>query len=381
MKKLFVVLMVAACSAGLFWRARSVIQAKARRAAAPARAAEAGVVTAAAERRSMPVEIRTFGLVEPRQTVTVKAQVSGLLVEVGFAEGQEVRAGDLLARLDARPFEAALHRAEAACASVRARRENAERTLKRQSELHGRGFASATDRDQAATEAAALQAEERAQQAAAESARIQLGYCTIRAPLAGRAGRRLADPGNLVSENVTALVTLLEVRPVHVGFSVPQQELARVRGAGALTNLAVTASLAGACPREERGRLVFLDHAVDRATGTLRLKAEFDNASDALWPGQFVDVRLCVGLEPEAVVVPFRAVQNGQKGTYVFVVGAGGAAEARPVEVARNVDDLSVIARGLAAGERVVVEGQQRLADGVRVREGGAAPAAEKARP
>jgi multidrug efflux system membrane fusion protein len=380
MKKLLVFVVLMLISAGLCWRVYTVQQAKAAAAAGGKRGGDAPVRVALAERRSMPVEIRTFGAVQPRASVTVKTQVGGLLAEVCFTEGQDVCAGDLLARIDPRPFEVALRRAEAALASARAERANAERALRRQSELFAKGFTSETDRDQAATTLAVRQAEERAEEAAIDNARIQLGYCTIRAPMAGRTGRRLADPGNLAAENATALVTINEVRPVHVAFSVPQQELERVRGAGALTNLEVEVALPGAAAAAERGRLVFVDNAVDRATGTVLLKAEFANGAGALWPGRFVDVRMCVAVEANAVVVPFKAVQNGQKGTYVFVVKPDGTVEARPVAVARSVDELSVIASGLSGGEQVVAEGQQRLADGVRVQvAGGGAP--ERAAP
>ncbi len=383
MKKLFGVLVVVLCAAGIYWRVQSVQQAKAAGAASGKRVSDVAVLTAVAERRTMPVELRTFGTVQARSAVTVKAQVGGLLSEVLFTEGQDISKCDLLARIDARPFEVALHRAEAALASAQAQRVNAERTLRRLSELFAKGFASETDRDQAATTVSVQQAAERAEEAAIESARIQLGYCTIRAPISGRAGRRLADPGNLVVENVTSLVTINEIRPVHVGFGVPQQDMARLRDSAQATNLEVVVSLPESESVTEIGRLVFFDNAVDRATGTVLLKGEFENADGRLWPGQFVNVQLCVAVETNVVVVPFKAVQNGQKGTYVYTVQADSTVAARYVDVARNADDVSVIAKGLQGGETVVTDGQQRLGAGAKVLVSGKAPGpvAERAAP
>ncbi len=382
MKKMLVVFLLILCAAAAYWRIHAVRQAKAAGTKAGPGAA-APVVAARVGRTPMPVEIRTFGTVEALATVTVKAQVSGLLAEVAFAEGQEVKEGDLLARIDASPFEAALHQAEAALARTRAQRVNAERELRRMTELFAKGFVSENDRDQATTTAAVQQATERADEAAAESARIQLGYCTIRAPISGRTGRRLADRGNLVAANTTALVTVNQIRPVNVSFAVPQQDMERLRDWRTSPDMRVEAALTESGGEAETGRLAFLDNAVDRATGMITLKAEFSNVSSRLWPGQFVNVRLRIAVEANALVIPYRAVQNGQKGTYVFVVKPDQTVEVRPVKIARNIDEASIIAEGLAAGETVVTDGQQRLGPGtkVAVTGAGAAPSAGHAAP
>jgi len=273
----------------------------------------------------------------------------------------------VLARLDARPFAAALHQAEAALARTQAQQANAERDLRRITDLFAKGFLSENDRDQAATALAVLQASERADAASVESARILFDYCTIRAPMDGRSGRRLLDVGNLATANSTAIVTLNRLRPVRVTFTVPQAELAHLRKQPALQAITVDAILPDEPDSPERGTLVFLDNAVDIPTGTIALKAEFPNSSDRLWPGQFVDVRMVVSVETNALVIPYRAVQNGQKGTYVFVVQPDLTAEVRAVTVARNREEDSVIAAGLQPGERVVIVGQERLGSGTKV--------------
>ena len=367
MKKLLVISLFILCAAGVYWRIHALQQAKAADTKAGRITVAAPVVTAVVERKPMPVEIRTFGTVEASATVTVKAQVNGLLAEIAFTEGQDVKEGDLLARIDARPFEAALHQAAAALARTQAQRANAERDLRRVSDLFGKGFISENDRDQAVTALAVLQASERADAAAIESAQIQLDYCTIRAPISGRTGRRLADRGNLVTANTTDLVMINDLRPVNVSFGVPQQEMERLRGWRSAPEMRVDATLPEGNGPAETGRLTFLDNAVDHATGTILLKANFANASNRLWPGQFVNVRMSIAIETNAVVIPFRAVQNGQKGTYVFVVKPDQIVEVRLVKIARNVDETSIVAEGLQAGETLVTDGQQRLGPGAKV--------------
>lgn len=365
MKKKIVVLLVLLIAGFAVWRLLHRQGKGSASAPATYGPAPAPVVVATAALRDMPVEIHTFGTVEASTTVTIRAQVTGMLSEVCFEEGQDVAAGQVLFRIDARPFEAALHQAEAALARSEAQRANAAREARRANDLQSRGFMSEQDRDQAATALQSAEAAAKSDAAAVESARILVDDCTIRSPLSGRAGRRLADAGNLVNANASALVTINRVCPVSVVFAVPQQDMALLRGWRTGPGVPVTVSLPEAAA-SEGGRLTFLDNSVDRATGTLTVKAEFANEDRRLWPGQFVDVRMRVGTETHALVVPFRAVQNGQQGTYLFVV-ADGHAESRLVKIGRSVGEDSVIASGLRAGERVVTEGQQRLGPGVAV--------------
>ena len=368
MKRALSILLLLGLAVVLVWRGHAILAARsAHKSAGPKGGPPAPVIVADAARRDVPVEVRTFGAVEAAATVTIRPQVTGVLAEIGFTEGQEVRAGDVLARLDARPFEAALHQAEAAQARTLAQLANAARDAARMTNLFARGFVSETDRDQALTAVTTQQASSRGDAAAVESARILFDYCTIRAPMDGRTGRRLVDAGNLVAANGTALVTLNRLRPVRVTFAVPQAELAHLRDLPGLGAVAVEAILPDETDRPERGALVFLDNAVDPATGTIALKAEFPNSSNRLWPGQFVDVRMIVSVETNALTVPYRAVQNGQQGTYVFVVRDDLTVEVRSVRVARNREEESVIAAGLQAGDRVVVVGQERLGPGAKV--------------
>lgn len=364
MKKALWLILFVFLVAGGVWRIHGVRASKAAESRKDRAGGPVPVLTAGAVRMSVPIELRTFGAVEASATVTLRAQVTGLLAEVCFVEGQEVQAGDRLFRIDSRPFEAALHQAEAALARTQAQRANAEREARRSAELFAKGFVSETDRDQAQTTFAALQATERADAAAVENARIQLGYCEIRAPMAGRTGRLLADAGNLVAANATTLTTLTRIQPIHVSFAIPQQESVRLRGWRPDLPMAVEVAVPEDPAHTETGTLRFLDNAIDRATGTWGLKAAFSNDARRLWPGQFVTVRLTVGVETNAVVIPFRAVQNGQKGTYVFVVRPDRTVEVRLVKISRTVDERSLVSEGLDAGETVVTDGQQRLGPG-----------------
>lgn len=368
MKRILGVLVVAAVVVVCVWRITNLQKDKVADGKKGAAGVPAPVLEAAVVCKPMPFEIRTFGTVEASSSVTVRAQVTGVLSEVGFAEGDEVKAGQLLFRIDPRTFEAALRQSEASVARTQAQLTNAVTEARRVTDLFGKGFISENDRDQALTAVATFRASARADEAAVETARIQLEYCTIRAPMDGRTGRRLLDVGNLATANSTALVTLNRLRPVRVTFAVPQAELARLREQSTLQAITVDAVLPEKSDRPEHGALAFLDNAVDPVTGTIALKAEFPNPSDSLWPGQFVDVRMVVAVETNALVIPYRAVLNGQQGTYVFVLNPEHTAvDVRSIKIARSVEDESIVAEGLRAGEFVVTDGQQLLGSGVAV--------------
>lgn len=367
MKKALGLLLLLAFTGVCVWRVTDIQKAKAAAARKGGGKRAVPVLVATATVKPMPVEIRTFGTVEPATTVTVRAQVTGTLAEIGFAEGDEVKPGQLLFRIDPRPFEADLRQAEGTLARTEAQLVNATNEARRVGELFAKGFVSENDRDLARTAANALRAACQADAAAAENARIRLGYCEIRAPVAGRAGRRLADAGNLVSANATALVTINQVAPVDVSFTIPQQEMFRVQGRAETRDLPVEALLPDDGARPERGVLTFLDNAVDRTTGTLALKARFANDARRLWPGQFVTVRMVVAVETNALVIPFRAVQNGQKGTYVYVLQPDATVTDRLVKVTRMVEEESVIGSGLEPGTIVVTDGCAQLAPGAVV--------------
>lgn len=337
------------------------------------------VLQIAAVCKPMPVELRAFGTVEASTTVTIRAQVTGLLAASGFAEGAAIQAGQLLYRIDPRAFEADLRQAEAARARTLAQLTNAVTEARRVSELFDKKLLPENERDLALTAVAMLRATLLADDANAENARIRLGYCEIRAPITGIAGRRQMDVGNLVTANTTPLVTINQVQPVDVSFAIPQQEMARVCGRTEARDLVVEALLPDDDAHPETGVLTFLDNSMDRTTGTITLKAQFANASRRLWPGQFVTVRMVVAVETNAVVIPYRAVQNGQNGTFVYLVQSDATVTDRLVTITRMVEDESVIGKGLESGEVVVTDGQQLLKPGAAVKNAAASgkPVAE----
>lgn len=319
--------------------------------------------------KTIPVQLRAIGNVQAYSTVSVKSQVEGTLARVYFTEGQEVKKGASLFLIDPRSFEAALRQAEATLARDMAQAANARLDERRFADLYKEGGVSQQQYDQARTNAAALEATVQADRSAVEAARLQLGYCSIRSPIDGRTGSLLVHQGNLVKANDAdhPLVVINKIRPIYVSFSVPEQELPEIRRHMSLGSLEVEAITIGQDGRQPRGTLTFVDNAVDRATGTVELKATFPNSDNALWPGQFVNVVLTLTVQPNAVVAPSRALQTGQQGAYVFVVKPDLTVESRPVVVQRTVEQESVIEKGLAPGERVVTDGQVRLVPGAKV--------------
>lgn len=317
--------------------------------------------------RAMPVSLTAVGLVEPIETAAVTAQVTGLITEVAFSEGQDVERGRLLFRIDPRPLEAALAAAQAQLARAEAEAGNARVQAERYERLVGREFVTRQQAEEATTQAAMMEAAVRAAEAAVQKAQLDLDYASVRAPISGRTGAALTRAGNLARANDTPLVVINRLRPIRVGFEVPGTRLADVRRGLAAGALRVSL-LTGAADSLAQGVVTFLDNAVDARTGTVNLKAEFANADEALWPGQFVQVELILAVEPSALTVPEGAVVDGQQGTFVYVVDKDSRAQARPVVVSRTRDGLAVIAEGVAAGDTVVVDGQLRLVPGAAVR-------------
>jgi len=325
------------------------------------------VTVARAEQRDAPVTVRAIGTVEAYSTVALKPQVDGRLAQVHFAEGQEVKRDDLLFVLDTRPFDAALRQAEANLARDRALGENARVEAGRFERLIREGVVSHDEVDQARTRAASSAALVAADEAAVERARIDLQYCTIRSPVDGRIGQLLVHEGNVVKEQETTLAVVNQLRPIRVAFTVPQQDLPGIRRYMADGTLSVDAALGDGGGRTVTGELAFVNNTVDQATGTVLLKAAFANADEALWPGQFVDVTLRLTTEHDATVVPASAIQTGQQGSYVFVVKPDGTVDSRRVVTGGAFDGRVVVRDGVAPGDRVVTQGQLRLAPGTRV--------------
>ena len=336
------------------------------------------VTTAKSRLATVPVEHTATAHIESPQAVAVRSRVTGALEQVHFVEGREVKAGDRLFTIDPRPFAAVLAKAEAELARDRAELANSRRDVARYAKAAQQGFVSAEQADQAATRVATLTAAVQAGEAAVAAARLELDFCSIRAPVAGRTGEVTVDAGNLVRANdELPLVTIRQLSPVDASFTLPGHLLAEIRRHQAEGALPVFIPDPAGGDAPVGGRLHFIDNTVDPATGVIRLKASFQNDDQRLWPGQMVDVRLRVSERPDAVVVPAQAVQNGQQGPYVYVVNAKEQSTVafRPVTPGLLVGDEVVIDHGLAAGERVVIDGQLQLADGVTVQERAAAPA------
>ena len=334
----------------------------------PSGAAAAVVSVEPAEQRSVPVRLQAIGNVEAFSTVSLKARIDGQIVAVNFTEGKEVRKGEILFRIDPRSFEAALRQAEANALRDAAARDQARSQERRYQELLEKNFVSKEAYAQIRTNAEVAESTAKASQAALEGARLNLEYCTIAAPIDGIPGKILLQVGNLVKANDTgALVVINQVKPVFVNFAVPEQELPVIRKYGMAGPLGVEAAESKSDAPLAQGSLVFIDNAVDQTTGTIRMRAQFDNRDTALWPGQFVNVRVKLYDEPNAILMPSRALQTGPDGQYVYVVKPDMTAELRTVTVARTEGDTAIIAKGLAKGEQVVVRGALRLSPGAKV--------------
>jgi membrane fusion protein, multidrug efflux system len=319
----------------------------------------------------VPFRIQAIGNVEAYATVAVKARVDGQIVEVGFKEGEEVKKGQVLFKIDARPIEAALRQAEANALRDAAARDQAASQDKRYQELLEKNFVSKEAYAQIRTNAATAEATAKASQAALDNAKLNLEYCTIRAPIEGYAGKIQIQMGNLIKANdVNSLVTVNQVHPIYVNFAVPEQQLAQVREHMASGSLAVDAMAPGSDKAAASGVLIFVDNAVDPSTGTIRLRARFANKENILWPGQFVGVSVRLFDQPDAIVIPSTAVQTGPEGQYVYVVGPDMVADVRRIVVQRTDGERSVVAKGLNKGERVVTRGQLRLGPKTRVQVG-----------
>lgn len=325
------------------------------------------VIAEAADRKDVPLQVKAIGNVEAYNTVSVKSQVNGEISEVFFREGQDVRTGRLLFRIDPRPFEAALRQAESALARDRAQALNADAESQRYATLSGKGFVSKQEYDRVRTNADALNAVVQADEAAVENARLQLEYTAIMSPIDGRTGAITVQKGNVVKANDLPLVTINQITPIYVTFSAPEQDLPNIKRFQASGDLHVEARVSEGGGRPVAGRLTFIDNKVNTQTGTILLKATFTNQDHALWPGQFVEVLLTLTTERNRTVIPAPAVQTGQQGQFVFVVKDDKTVEMRPVTVARTVDRWAVIEKGVQPGEVVVTDGQLRLVPGAKV--------------
>ncbi len=337
----------------------------------PGNVPPAPVVVAVSKLASVPVTLNVIGNVQAYSAVSLKSQVDGQIRDVHFREGQVVKRGELLFTLDQRPYEAALRQAEANLAKDKALLEKAISDLRRTEALVAKDYTSRSNYEAAKANVASLDATVKGDEAMVEQAKLKLEYTTIEAPIDGRVGSILVNAGNLVRANDntagSTLVVINQIRPIYVQFSVPESSLSEIRARMARGKIAVKAQ----APQEDRvpaeGTLTFINNTVDTTTGTIQLKATFENDDDRLVPGQFVNVTVELAVLNEAVVVPVAAVQVGQRGSYVYVVKADSTVELRLVRAGIATEREVVIQDGLKAGERVVTEGQLRLRPGARV--------------
>ncbi|HEX2228096.1 MAG TPA: efflux RND transporter periplasmic adaptor subunit [Candidatus Binatia bacterium] len=318
----------------------------------------APVTVSAAVTRDVPVYIDAVGKIVPREVVDIQPQVSGRITKVHFADGADVKAGDVLFTIDPRPFQAQLNQAEAAVAEAQAALNLAKINFARVESVSDPRAVSRQDYDTKKNAVEVAEAQLHHARAAVETARLNLEYCTIRAPIQGRAGQRLADPGNIVMANNTSLLVIQRLDPIYAEFTVPENELTEVQQNMARRTLRVEVRLPDDPDKPREGKLTFIDNSVQDGTGTVKLRATIDNADRRFWPGRFARVRLILDMQRQAVLIPAGAPQMSAKGSFVYVVKPDLVAELRPVTTGQRQGDLVVIDKGLKAGERVVATGQ-----------------------
>ena len=351
----------------VIWRLSSGTEAPNAAAQTPAPGIPVTAGTVAAQ--NVPVFLQGIGTVQAYNMVAVKSRVDGQIVKVDFKEGQDVKAGDPLFQIDPRPFQAALEQAQAAKQKDEAQLTGAQLDLDRYEKLIGSGWQTRQSYDQQKAQVGQLQAAIKGDEAQINTAKLNLSYSDIRSPIDGRLGARLVDKGNLVHANDnTALVTISEVKPIFVSFTLPQETLDDIRENQNKAPLVVLAYNGDGTKQLAEGKLTMIDNAVDQATGTIRLKARFDNDEERLWPGAFVSARVILSVRKDVATVPSQTVQQGPNGHYAYVIKPDDTVERRAVDVASIQDGIAVITKGLSSGERVVVDGQYRLTNGARVK-------------
>jgi len=331
--------------------------------------AAVSVEASEAKRQDVPVSLQGLGNIQAYNTVTVTSRVDGELQKLGFVEGQLVHKGELLAQIDPRPYQAALSQAEAAKAKDEAQIAGAKQDLERYTMLAPQNLTSQQVLDTQKATVSALQAQIKGDQATIDNARTQLAYTSITSPIEGRTGIRKVDVGNIVhSGDANGIVVVTQVQPITLIFTLPEDALAEVNKAMAAGSVPVVALSRDGATEFDHGTLQLVDNQIDPGTGTVRLKAVFPNKQNTLWPGQFVNARVLVRIDRNALTIPTAAVQRGPNGMFAYVVKADSTVEVRPIAVAEDSGGITVVQSGIREGERVVTTNQYRLEPGVQVK-------------
>jgi membrane fusion protein, multidrug efflux system len=325
------------------------------------------VGVAVAVERNVPQILKTIGSVEAAQSASIRARIGGALTKVAFSEGQDVKQGDLLFVIDTRPYQQALEAALANLARDQSQLANAEREVQRYAELVKDEYVTKSQYDQIVTAAEVLKNTVRSDEAAVATARLNLQYCNIVAPITGRTGVVAVHEGDEIKADDIEMVNINQLTPIEVSFSLPEQHLPAIRTYASSGSLPVEANFPNTPGKPSAGKLSFINNAIDPATRTIFLKATFPNADKRLWPGQFVNIALTLTVRPHAVIISSQAIQTGQQGTFVFVVKPDLTVESRPIAAGQEIDRSTIIERGLEAGEKVVTDGQLRLVPGSKV--------------
>jgi multidrug efflux system membrane fusion protein len=342
--------------------------ANAQQATAPASPPGVPVQIEATKRADVPVVLRNIGSVQAFQAVLIRARVDGTLDKVLFNEGQDVKAGEVIAQIDPRPYAATLAQAVAKKAADEANLANAQRDLARYSSLANSSFASRQQVDTQNAMVAQIQANIKGDDATIDAAKLNLQFTSITSPIDGRTGLRLVDQGNLIhATDATGIVTITQIHPISVIFTLPQDNLPQIQTAMAQGKLTVAAFTADDKTLLGSGERTTTDNTIDQTTGTIRLKAVFPNKDNRLWPGQFVNARLTIGTLKNALTIPSVAVQRGPSGLYVYLVKPDSTVAVQPVDVTQDDGQIAVIAKGLDDGVQVVTSGQSRLQNGTRI--------------
>ena len=351
----------------VLWRLNHGTEVPAAEAQTPAPGVPVTAGTVAAQ--DVPVFLNGIGTVQAYNMVAIKSRVDGQIVKVDFKEGQDVKEGEPLLQIDPRPFQAALEQAQANKQKDEAQLVGAQLDLDRYEKLIGSGWQTRQSYDQQKATVGQLQASIKGDEAQINTAKLNLSYSDIRSPIDGRLGAKLVDKGNLVHANDNApLVTITEVKPIFVSFTLPQETLDDVRENHKGSPLVVYAYSGDGKRQLAEGKLTLIDNSIDQSTGTVHLKARFDNDDERLWPGQFVSLRVVLSTRREVATVPAQTVQNGPNGYYAYVIKPDDTVERRAVDIASIQDGIAVVTKGLSPGERIVVDGQYRLTEGVRVK-------------